>query len=265
MRHEPPGGRDSNKGAPPLDLPKIQRVPSEPRAVEVARSLLQHLVFSGSVKVGDKLPAERQLAEAFGVGRSAVREALKSLSLLGLVEIRQGDGTYLRRPDSELLPQVIEWGLLLGERRTLETVEARQHIERAIARLAAERRVDADLEALSGWLAQMEASIGDREQFVEADVGFHLELARTSDNRVLADILLSLQSLLRVWVNRVIRNADDPRVNFLEHQAIYEAVERGDPDAAEEAMRAHLHTAGKKLIEALDRTVYRSSAGSDGT
>ena len=79
--------------------------------MEIARRLLDYFL-SGEVEPGERIPSERRLAESLGVGRSLVREALKSLHLLGLLEVRQGDGTYLKRTDSELLPQVIEWGLL---------------------------------------------------------------------------------------------------------------------------------------------------------
>ena len=85
-------------------------------SVEVARHLLEYLL-SGHFAPGDRIPSERQLAQALQVGRAGVREAIKSLNLLGLIKVRQGDGTYLAHTVSSLLPEVIEWGLLLGERR----------------------------------------------------------------------------------------------------------------------------------------------------
>ena len=94
-------------------LPRMDGSTSEPLPAQVARLLLDYLL-AGNVRPGTRLPSERRLAEELGVGRSVVREALKSLGLLGLVEVRQGDGTYLRRIESDLLPRVIEWGLLLG-------------------------------------------------------------------------------------------------------------------------------------------------------
>ena len=97
-------------------LPRIDLSSRETLTMEVARRLLDYFL-SGEVEPGGRIPSERRLAESLGVGRSLVREALKSLHLLGLLEVRQGDGTYLKRTDSELLPQVIEWGLLLGEKR----------------------------------------------------------------------------------------------------------------------------------------------------
>ena len=79
------------------------------------------------------MPSERKLAEALGVGRSIVRQALKSLTVLGLLDVRQGDGTYLRRTDSPFLPVAIEWGLLLGVKRATDLVEARHYLEVVIA------------------------------------------------------------------------------------------------------------------------------------
>src|SRR5262245_42940364 len=145
-------------------------------ASEIARRLVDYLL-SGGIEPGARIPSERQLAEAFGVGRSAVREAIAALTLIGLIEVRHGDGTYLKRPESPLLPQVVEWGLLLGEQRTADLVEARQKIEVIIAGLAAMRRTDDDLTDLAGSLRRMEREAGERGDaaaFVDADVEFHL-------------------------------------------------------------------------------------------
>ena len=116
----------------PPTLTNIDPIKREPLATQVARRLVE-VILSGQIEPGTRMPSERKLAETFGVGRSAMREALKALSLIGLVEVRQGDGTYLRRADSALLPEVIEWGLLLGEPRTMDLVEARQEIEIILA------------------------------------------------------------------------------------------------------------------------------------
>lgn len=231
-------------------FPRLEIARREPVASEIARALLDY-IFSGKVAPGSKLPSERQLAEAFGTGRSVVREALKSLGLLGLVDFRQGDGTYLRRPDSELLPRVIEWGLLLGERRTLDLVEARQHIEIVVAGLAAERRDADDLRVMRKQLQAMERA-RKTDAFVQADVGFHLKVAEASKNVVLSNMLTSIQSLLGVWIRRVIEAAGDSRPSFREHVPIFEAIERGDAAAASAAMAEHMHGAAGRLKAALD-------------
>src|SRR5262249_54598873 len=154
-----------------------------------------YLLESGGARVGQKLPAERELVEIFGVGRSSVREALKSLSLLGLLEIRQGDGTYVRSPSSDLLPQVIQWGLMLSDHKRAEMIEARRVIEVAVAELAASRRTESDLAELETHLQGMRDSVDSLEQWVEHDMQFHFAVAKAAHNGALADYLFRLRAL----------------------------------------------------------------------
>ncbi|MGH2615809.1 MAG: FadR/GntR family transcriptional regulator [Thermomicrobiales bacterium] len=235
-------------------LPNVAPIRREPLAAEVARRLVDYLL-SGGIEPGGRMPSERQLAEAFGVGRSAVREAIAALTLIGLIEVRHGDGTYLKRPDSPLLPQVVEWGLLLGEQRTIDLVEARQLIEVDIAGLAAQRRTEEDLVDLSRILARMEWEARDGAEakaFVDADVEFHLRLAEAARNSALRDVLTSIQALLRAWIGRVIAQGYR-ELSYAEHVPILEAVRAQDARAAEEAMDAHLRSAARRLQETLDR------------
>jgi GntR family transcriptional repressor for pyruvate dehydrogenase complex len=232
-----------------MELKQIDPIKREPVATQVARKLVEYLL-SGAVEPGARMPSERQLAEAFGVGRSAMREAIKALSLIGLVEVRQGDGTYLRKADSALLPEVIEWGLLLGERRTMDLVEARQEIEIVIAGLAARRRTEKDIEDLTRILERMERTTV-ASAFVEADVQFHMRLADASDNLVLRDIHSSVQALLRTWIGRVLA-AEGSRVpSYLEHVPILAAIVDGNPEAAQRAMEAHMSSAAGRLRASL--------------
>src|SRR4051794_9368469 len=108
-------------------------------AVSVVANRLLDLFTSGSIAPGTRLPPERQLAASLEVGRSAVREALAALEILGVVDVRPGSGTSLRGSASELLPQPLSWGVLLGERSTAELLELRSGLEIFVARLAAER------------------------------------------------------------------------------------------------------------------------------
>jgi len=244
-------------------LLNVERIRREPMAAEIARRLVDYLL-SGGMEPGDRMPSERQLAEAFGVGRSAVREAIAALSLIGLIEVRHGNGTYLKRPDSPLLPRVLEWGLLLGEQRTVDLIEARQKIEVDIAGLAAGRRTDEDLVALAQVLARMEAESVDgarAEAFVDADVEFHLRLAEAAGNSALRDVLSSIQALLRVWIGRVI--AEGYRdVSYNEHVPILDAVRASDVAGAEAAMDAHMRSATRRLQSTLQRA-SQSDSGKD--
>lgn len=233
------------------ELPNLKPFPREQRSAEITRSLLDFLL-SGSIKPGQRIPPERRLTEALGVGRSAVREAIKSLSLLGLLEVRQGDGTYLTGTSSDLLPRVIEWGMLLEEPYVADLVEARERIEPIIAGLAAERRDEGALKELRKLVATMAEASDDIERYVDADTAFHLRLAEAAGNRALSNFLGSLQSLLRVWAKRVLEAAGETETSLAMHEPILSAVEQGDAAAATRAMEAHMERASRRLRVALD-------------
>lgn len=231
-------------------------------SVELTRKLVDHLVRDGQLQPGDRLPSERQLAEMLGIGRAAVREALKSLAFLGLIEVRQGAGSYVREPDSELLPQIIEWGMLLGERKVMDLIEARSYIETAVASLAAERHDEDDLRTIERHLNAMSDATTTSE-FVDADIAFHLALADAARNSVFSDILSSVQSLLRVWITRVIDEAGTTEPTHSEHFAVFGAVSVGDGAAASIAMQRHMDHAASALLRTLEQDQETQAQHSD--
>lgn len=231
---------------PTIGLKPLAREKREPVSAEIARKLVEYLL-NGSIQPGQRLPSERQLAEALEVGRSLVREALKSLALLGLIEVRQGDGTYLKATDSELLPQVIEWGLLLGAKRTQDLVEARHHIEVVIAGLAAARRTDDDIERLRVHVDAMRHADKDAERFIVADIAFHVGLAEAARNQTLEQIMTNVRALLTVWISRVMHAAHDFTPSLAEHVGVFDAVVSGDTAAARQAMEQHMIGATERL------------------
>jgi GntR family transcriptional repressor for pyruvate dehydrogenase complex len=240
----------NEKPAPALPA-TLRLQPREAPLAEITRKLLDYLL-SGEVEPGSKIPSERQLADGLGVGRSAVREAIKSLSLLGLLDVRQGDGTYLSRSGSDLLPRVIEWGLLLGEPRTRDLLEARSEIEVIVAGLAAARADDGEIARVREQLDAMRAAGDDIDAYVEADIAFHLEIARASGNEVLANLVSSLRALLRVWADRVLHHAGETGTSLAMHEPIAEAIAARNADAARAAMLAHMERANRRLRAALD-------------
>jgi GntR family transcriptional repressor for pyruvate dehydrogenase complex len=221
----------------------------EPISSEITRRLLDYLI-SGQVKPGERLPSERQLAEMLGVGRSHARQAIKSLTVLGLIEVRQGDGTYLKRTDSPLLPLAIEWGLLLGAKHSHDLVEARAELEVLVAGLAAERRDEAALEELRRCVAVMKATTAN-DEFVKADVAFHLQIAQATGNQSLLQIMRSIRSLLEVWITRVAYTPGTRPATRDEHAAVLEAIEARDADAARRAMGGHMDGATERLRRTL--------------
>lgn len=217
---------------------------------QVARRLLDEVV-GGDHQAGARLPSERRLAESLRVGRSAIREALAVLEVLGIVEVRMGSGTYVRGTISDLLPQAINWGLMLGERRTRDLVETRQHLEAITARLAAERASAEDVTRLRARLDRMRETAASVPEFIEADVEFHLEVAQIADNTAMRDILHSVRALLRVWIQRAVAADGDTAATLAEHVAVFQAIELRDADAAAAAMWAHMQSASERLRQSL--------------
>ncbi|KAA9089584.1 FadR/GntR family transcriptional regulator [Microbacterium radiodurans] len=237
-----PAYRDT--GAPDLTA-ALTSLPARTPVSEVARRLMD-LFTSGDVAPGTRLPPERQLAATLGVGRSAVREALAALEILGIVDVRPGSGTYLRGAASELLPQTLRWGLLIGERNTRELIELRSGLEIYVARLAAGAAAG-DGGTLGRFVDRMRDALDDLPAFARADLAFHHELARLAGNAMLVDLLHVVRSLLQVYADRAVHDAEQASRALAEHEAIARAVAAGDADAAASAMAGHMATAAQRI------------------
>lgn len=239
-------------GDPAAELQgELQAIPANTPTAAVASELLSYFT-SGGLAIGSRLPSERKLADMLGTGRSAVREALAALEILGIVEVRPGSGTYLRSDASELLPRTLSWGLMVGSQEVADLVEIRTSLEILAARLAAEHAREEDLRRIRGHLEEMARHVGleDPQAFVEADAHFHQEIAAASQNTALAVVLQSVRALLRVWVDRSVDTAEHSCHARDEHSAVLEAIAGQDPQAAAEAMAAHMVTASERVLSA---------------
>ncbi|MDT0318641.1 FadR/GntR family transcriptional regulator [Streptomyces millisiae] len=230
------------------ELSKIRMEPREPLASEVSRRLIDYLM-SGEVQPGERIPSERQLTELLGVNRPTVREAIKSLGFLGLVEIRQSSGTYFRGPDSDVLYRLFELGLVLGERGAEDLLRARAELEVVVAGLAATERDEAGVELLRERLAAMRDA--PDAEFAEADTAFHAAIADVCGNVVLRDMLKGIRAMIqRGWIHRTVPTRSR-RVAYDDHVPIFEAIERADEAAARQAMADHMAGATERLRAAL--------------
>lgn len=203
---------------------------------------LKHYIMSGKVGRGERLPSERVLAEALGVGRNTVREALKVLEAVGILETRIGDGTYISARTGAGIGQILGLSLAAWGGTILEILDARRIIETEAARVAAERHTDDDLQRLQDELAAMDAAGSDFRAYLKADMNFHRRIGEACHNSILADVLNNLIDLLE----NVLDEADSTELptgaeGTGTHQAIYKAIAEGDAAAAGEIMRDHVH------------------------
>ena len=242
-----PAFRDDDPSLVHLEL---QALPRGTAVGEVVKQLTG-LLTRGDLEPGSRLPPERQLSEALGVGRSAVREALAALEILGIVTVRPGSGTYLRESTSELLPTTLSWGLMLSAKRTAELIEVRGGLEIQAATLAADRISDEELARLRSYVEIMHDNLDAVDVFIEADARFHLQIATSSGNVVLRDLLQSVRSLLRLWVERALQNVQQATDAYEEHLAVLDALEARDPERAAAAMQAHMRTAAARVEHAV--------------
>ena len=207
---------------------------------ELVAQRLVNLVSSGILKPGDKLPPERELAQQLNVGRTTVREALKLLTLSGLLEARRGDGTYVREEFTSFLSQHIEWPVLLSASEVDMIVEVREGLEAKAARLAAKRATPEEIEKIGVFQRLLEIEGRDIERETELDLEFHQAIANASHNELVGRLMLSLQNILRQYIALSNQMTDRLETTIAEHQAIYDAIAAGDADAAERAIIEHL-------------------------
>jgi GntR family transcriptional repressor for pyruvate dehydrogenase complex len=208
-------------------------------------------ILDERLRPGDKLPSERELMVRLGVGRSSLREAIKTLSAIGIVVVQIGDGMYVGSGQSAILTKPLSWGLLIGEHTVREVVEARFLVETELCALAAERATDDDLNAIGALLDAMRAGSDDADAFTQADQEFHLAIAAAARNGVLYHVLDMLRHIVRVWMFKTF--VDDPvrHTGIIDHERIAAALRAHDPAAARAAMGEHLTSAGNRLLALL--------------
>jgi len=207
-------------------------------ADEVVEHLLR-MIRERQLAPGDRLPAERQLAQAFGVSRASLRDAIRRLELLGYVEVRQGNGTIVRLPDAETITQPFQ-GLLAGHPQTVkDLLEFRHILEPQVAELAALRCGRREAELLRDAIARQRSRVDAGERLGAEDVAFHQLIATVAGNATVLTVVETLRTLLQELRVRHL-SGDQPAVGLQQHEHIAEAIIAGEGVRAAAAMRAHL-------------------------
>jgi GntR family transcriptional regulator, transcriptional repressor for pyruvate dehydrogenase complex len=208
---------------------------------DVAIEKIRGMIVAGELRPGDRLPREADLAQRLGLSRSSLREAVRALSLVRILDVRQGDGTYVTSLDPSLLLDALSFVVdLHHEGSLLHLLEARRVLEGEAAMLAAQRIDDEQLAALRELLDAM-PDCDTVEEFVENDIAFHRAIAAASGNPVIAKLLESLSGptiRARIWRGITEGGAIDRTI--AEHRAIFEALAQRRPELAQAWMTVHL-------------------------
>ena len=230
----------SPKLAPVGETP-VYKVVRTSRLYEQIVQQIEESVLNGTLKPGDQLPAERELAQRLGVSRTAVREAVKALREKGLVEAYSGRGTFVTDGTSQAARQSFDLMVKIGQQEGApHLAELRLILEPGIAALAAVRAKEDDLVALREAVAVMDRAQDDPEAYIEADLDFHLALAETVANPLILSLIDSIVGLLREQRIKIFNVEGGPQRGQIHHKRILEAMERRDAEMARTSMRAHL-------------------------
>lgn len=226
------------------------------KVYEMVFEEIQQDILAGKYEVGEKLPSERELAITYQVSRNSIREAIRLLELKNLVEIKYGDGTFIKNISIQSTKNDLVHVLVTTDKTSIyEMLELRYILESQCAFLAALRANTQDFEKIAKSLEMMRAAQADEKLGIQADLSFHIAIAEATHNQILVDLITSLMPHMRntIEVTRKYRLAEKTNISrtFDEHKQIYLAISRGDSEHAKTLMEKHIRTIREELAELL--------------
>lgn len=224
------------------------------KVFEQIAAQIERQILRGDLHAGDRLPTERELAEQFRASRTAVREAMKTLAQKGLVDMRPGRGTIVIDGTASALRDSLSRSMLVNHPRSnIELVEVREILEPEIAAMAAIRASDEDIANLRAAVEAMDEHVNEADAFIAADNRFHQILANATDNKLILALIHPIVELLSEQRKQIFNVHGGPQRGQEHHKTLLDAVSRHDPDAARDAMRAHLRQVGADASAALEQ------------
>lgn len=233
---------------PPYHMKRYIPIQSE-RLYEQIVNQIEQQVIAGDLKVGDRLPPERELADQFQVSRTAVREAVKALREKGLVEALPGRGIFITDSITKVATQSLGLLMKLGSIKSFaDLVELREIIEPEMAALAATRITDEPIVALQEAVTTMDAALHDMKAYLAADDNFHQIIAQATQNKLIWSLMDPIVGLLHEQRKKIfLTGLGGPEHAQLHHKRILEAIARHDAEAARQAMKAHLEQVAEDI------------------
>lgn len=237
-----------------VDFPKIKQ--QQKKSMLAVEALLS--VIASRYAVGDKLPPERVLAQEMDISRNTLREAIAALQLMGIIEVRHSQGNFVAElPKNEKDTFSLET-IFVPNVDPFTMVDSRVGLEPGVAYLAADRATEKDILHLRGCLESIAQAIGkgDRTGYAEADVQFHLGIAKSTQNEIIVHSIGSLLDVLKnpLWqaMKEGLNQAQISRIRIQEHKAIFEAIQAGDGELAASRMREHLLSSKERFLHEVE-------------
>lgn len=231
-------------------LAELQQVQKARRYHQVTQQI-QALIANGVLKPGDHLPAERELARKLGVGRSSIRDAIRTLEVMGVLESHQGSGTIVRDASADALVVPLSRALFRKKHLLAELVDVRMMIEPALASRAAQNATPDEIDNLGEILLRQGQKMRQGLDTIEEDSAFHYAIALAAGNSVVHKILDVLMDMLRDSRVRSLQVPGRPQRSYVGHRAILRAVKQRDAAAAARASRKHLREIQEMLMKKL--------------
>ena len=224
------------------------------RIYEAVVDQLQNLIVSEKLQPGDKLLSERELAQRFGVSRTAVRDAIRVLSERGLVDVRPGAGTFVVREISDTV--VESMGLLFQIEKSSHGAlhEVREILEVEMAGIAAERAIESDVKRIEEAFEEMHRNVNDPARFIEADLAFHLAIAEATHNKMFLILLNPIIDLLQKSRRVIVAVPEGPARALERHRQVLDGIRRKAKAEAREAMSQHMQQVAEDIKTALSHS-----------
>jgi len=217
----------------------FQAVKKDSIPVQIVNYFLD-AIASKELKENDRLPSERDLCAMLGVGRSTLREALRILELMSVIE-KRSDGTYVHIQNNDLVKEAVSIDFAVGINNYAELVEVRNFLEIDTIALAAQNATAADIQVLRELEQQMRDSVNDVRKYAQYSTEFHIAIARATHNDILTEIFEAIRYVMYDYQKNNMRSVEETNHSFQEHVEMIGAIEAGDETACRRIMSRHLN------------------------
>jgi len=212
---------------------------------------IRELIADGTLSPGDKLMSERAMAEELNVSRASIREAFSVLEMLGLIESRPGEGTFIKEVKEEMVLEPLALILASDVDNIFELIETRKVLEVESAALAAKRATEDDLENIKQVIDEMKEAINEGKLGDQADAKFHFAVAKATHNQMFVRVMYTISDLLIQAIGesrkQLFKLKDNNETLYEQHKQVYKEIVNNNPQKAREAMYHHLETTRKEL------------------